>query len=178
MAQIDDRLLDVNQYGVLRIPAGVWLALIFMARHWLMVLVVTVSARRNRDAVQLYGDDFSWWMLALELPALFLLWLCTRRQPDAGRFVRAVWPHARLIAALTAALHIGYVVWFLWNSSYWLPWPELYLASCALIDVAIIYGFYTSDHLRQVFSEFPASPATAPQTASANASSSHPSRPT
>jgi len=155
MAHIDDRMLDVNQHGVLRIPAGVWLAFLFMARHWIVVLVVTVSARRNQEAVRLYGTDFNWWLLLLELPALLLLWLCTRRRPEAGRFVRWLWPHARQLAMATAMLHIGYVAWYLWQSSYWLPWPELYLASCALIDLAIIHALYTSEHLKQVFSEFP-----------------------
>lgn len=158
MAQIDDRMLDVNQHGVLRIPAAVWFALIFMARHWVLVLVVTVSARRNKEAVRLYGDDFSWWLLLLEVPALLLLWLCSQRRPEAGRLVRWFWPHARQLAIATAVLHIGYVAWYLWNSNYWLPWPELYLASSALIDLAIVKSFYGSEHLKQVFSEFPAPP--------------------
>ncbi len=158
MAQIDDRMLDVNQHGVLRIPAAVWLALLFMARHWVLVLVVTVSARRNQEAVRLYGSDFNWWLLLLEVPALLLLWLCTRRRPEAGRFVRMLWPHARQLAMATALLHLGYVAWYLWQSSYWLPWPELYLASSALIDLAIVKSFYDSEHLKQVFREFPAPP--------------------
>ncbi len=161
MAQIDDRMLDVNQYGVLRIPAGVWLALLFLARHWLMGFVVLISSIMNRETLRVLGGDFSWVTLAIELPAVFLLWLCTRRRPEAGRFVRWVWPFARYLAAGTALLHLGYVVWFLWHSSYWLPWPELFLASCALIDVAIITALFTSDHLKQVFSEFPAKVETA-----------------
>lgn len=156
MARIDDRMLDLNRHGVLRIPAAMWLALLFLARHWVLVLVVTVSARRNQEAIRLYGSDFNWWLLLAEAPALLVLWLCSRRRPEAGLVVRWLWPHVRLLASMTALFHIGYVGWYLWQSSYWLPWPELYLASSALIDLAIVGAFHNSGHLKQVFSEFPA----------------------
>lgn len=155
MAQLDERLLDVNQHGVLRIPMGVWLALLFLARHWLITFFVLISSIMNRETMKVLGGDFSWVILAIELPAVFLLWLCTRRRPEAGQFVRAIWPWARHLAAGTALLHLAYVIWFLWSSTYWLPWPELFLASCALIDLVIILSFYRSGHLRQVFLEFP-----------------------
>ena len=70
--------------------------------------------------------------------------------------VRRLWPLARHLGAATAAMHLAYVAWYLWNSSYWLPWPELFLASCALIDIVIITSLYRSAHLQRVFSEFPA----------------------
>lgn len=155
MAQLDERLLDVNEHGVLRIPMGVWLALLFLARHWLITFVVLISSIMNRETMKVLGGDFSWVTLAIELPAVFLLWLCTRRRTEAGQLVRAIWPWARHLAAGTALLHLAYVIWFLSDSTYWLPWPELFLASCALIDLAIIVGLYKSEHLKNVFGEFP-----------------------
>lgn len=156
MARIDERLLDVNQHGVLRIPAEIWLALVFLVRHWVLMLLVTVIARRSKDAYILFGSDFSWVVIAIEVPALLMAALCLRRVPQAGPLVRRLWPWARHLGAATAALHLVYVAWYLWQSSYWLPWPELFLASCALIDLVIIASLFRSPHLRQVFAEFPA----------------------
>jgi len=157
MARIDERLLDVNAHGVLRVPAELWLAVIFLMRHWVLMMVVAVIARRSQEAFTLLGGDFGWAVLAIEVPAFVMALLLVRRRPEAGRLVRTLWPLARYLAALTAVLHIAYVVWYLLQSSYWLPWPELFLASSALIDVAIVAALFRSSHIRQVFEEFPAS---------------------
>ncbi len=156
MAQLDERLLDVNAHGVLRIPAEIWMALVFLARHWVLTLVVTVIARRSKEAYILFGADFSWVVLAIEVPALLMAVLCLRRLPEASALIRRLWPLARYFGAATAVMHLVYVAWYLWNSSYWLPWPELFLASCALIDLAIITSLFRSPHLKRVFAEFPA----------------------
>ena len=94
---------------------------------------VTVIARRSKEAYILFGADFSWVVLAIEVPGLLLAALRLRRVHVAGALVRRLWPLARYLGAATAAMHLIYVAWYLWNSSYWLPWPELFLASCALI---------------------------------------------
>ena len=41
MAQVDERLLDVNAHGVLRIPAEIWLALVFL------ILLGTVASAQD-----------------------------------------------------------------------------------------------------------------------------------
>ena len=87
--------------------------------------------------------------------------------PDVRGLVRRLWPLARYLGAATAAMHLIYVAWYLWNSSYWLPWPELFLASCALIDMVIITSLYRSPHLKRVFAEFPA-PRTESKTSTAS----------
>lgn len=156
MAQIDDRSLDVNEHGVLRIPAELWLSILFLCRHWVLALVVTVSARKSQDSALLLGSDFSWVVLAIELPALFFLALCAQRRPQAGQFVRSLWQYAPWFAHMTIALHLVHVFWYLEQSSYWLPWPELFLVSCSLIDVAIAYALIQPGHLRRVLAEFPA----------------------
>jgi hypothetical protein len=158
MARIDERLLDVNAHGVLRVPAELWVAVVFLMRHWILMMVVAVIARRSKEAYTLLGGDFGWVVLAIEVPAFVMAVLLVRRRPEAGRTVRSLWPLARHLAALTAILHIAYVAWYLLHSSYWLPWPELFLASSALIDVAIVTALFRSPHLKQVFAEFPALP--------------------
>lgn len=155
LTNFDDRYLDVDAHGVLRLPVGLWLALVFLCRHWVLALMVTVSARRVGDTTLLLGSDFTWQVLAIEVPALFMVALCAQRRPDAGGFVRSLWPYSRWFALLTIVGHVGYTVWYLAESPYWLPWPELFLGSCALIDVSIALAFFGRGHLAQVLAEFP-----------------------
>lgn len=155
MAQIDDRSLDVNEHGVLRIPAELWLSILFLCRHWVLALVVTVSSGQSRDTIRLLGESFNWWVLLAELPALLFMALCFLRQPSAGSWVRHLWRHANKLGLLTIVLHLTYVAWFLSESSYWLPWPELFLVSCSLIDLAIGLSLSRSGHIQQVLKEFP-----------------------
>jgi hypothetical protein len=48
-----------------------------------------------------------------------------------------VWQQGRAIIALTALLNLGWTARLLWQSDDWALWPELFLASCVLIDLAI-----------------------------------------
>ncbi len=128
----------------------------FLCRHWVLALLVTVSARKVNDTTLLLGRDFTWQVLAMELPALLLVALCVQRRPEAGGFVRTLWPYAKWLVALTIGCHLAYTAWYLGHSNYWLPWPELFLGSCALIDISIGLALMRPGYLSQVLSEFPA----------------------
>lgn len=154
MAEMDERYLNVNRFGVLRIPGPLWLAMAFLGRHWLL-LIITLASRRAPDAVQLASSSLSAAVLLLELPVLILAYAGFSRHPSAGAASRFIWRHGRAILAATAAINLGLLVWFLWHADVWRR-PELFLASCGLLDLAIVYGIYTSDYIKQVFMEFPA----------------------
>lgn len=156
MGNMDDRYLDVNAYGVLRIPLELWLAMFFLCRHWVLALLVTVSARKVGDTTLLIGRDFTLQVLAIEIPALLLIALCAQRRPEAGKFVRALWPYAKWLAVLTLGGHFGHTGWYLMQSSYWLPWPELFIVSCTLIDVSVGLAISQRGYLSKVLAEFPA----------------------
>lgn len=156
MTKIDDKSLDINQHGVLKISIELWFMLIFLVRHWIFMLFAAASAFANQiDSMRLFGSDFPWITLVIEIPAALALWLCMQRTPNAGVVIRKLWPFVRPLAGTTAVCHMFYLVWYLKQSSYWLPWPELFLASTTLIDFAIIYGLYSSPHLQMVLNEFP-----------------------
>lgn len=158
----DERYLDVDRYGVLRIPANLWMAAAFLARHWILMVAVAVSARRSTSAVLLLGDGgIPWAQLVLELPIVLLVFAGFNRNPQGGACVRFLWRHGRELVLLQVILNIGRTVWLLATSSYWLPWPELFLACCALIDLAILFGMYQGGYFRQLFLEFPAREAQA-----------------
>jgi hypothetical protein len=157
MAAFDERFLDVNAHGVLRIPLELWLAGLVLARGWIVAMFTIASLLSNqKDVVRLLGGDIIWVNMLFGFPALVVLWVFAHRTPDASPRVRWLWPHTRTLLFATAWGNFAYLLWFLWQSRYWAPWPELFMASFFLIDLAICWGIYSSEYLRQVLREFPA----------------------
>ena len=154
MAEFDERYLNVSKHGVLNVPMTLWVGMLFLARHWIL-LIATLASRRSAETIQFAADSLSWLPLMLELPVLILIFAGFSRHPTAGPFLRQVWRFGQHILCLTAAVNIVWVGWLLWQSEVWRRWPELFLASCALLDVAIILGVYRSYYIKQIFAEFP-----------------------
>ena len=155
MAEIDERYLNVSRFGVLNVPLTLWLGMAFLARHWIL-LIATLASRRSAETLQLAAGALSWIPLVLELPVLLLIFAGFSRFPTAGYLLRKVWCYGRYILGFTAAVNIVLVSWLLWQSDVWRRWPELFLASCALLDVAIVLGISRSEYIKQIFAEFPA----------------------
>jgi Protein of unknown function (DUF2919) len=152
----DSAFLDVDRYGVLRVPPAMWLGLAVLARHWVLLLMVGASARRDARSVLLLGDDgLPWLALALEIPALLLMVLAFRRTPTAWVLTRRLWRLGPWFAATTAVANTVWTVQLLMNSDRWRAWPELALASALLLDFAIVAAFTFSPYYRQLFAEFP-----------------------
>lgn len=152
---------QIDRHGVLRVPGLLWVALALLARHWVLLVLIVVSARREGSSVLLLGDGgVPWVALSMEIPIVLLALAAFYRQPSAGTPARMLWRRGREIVALTAALNIAWTVNLLLKSDYWLPWPELFLISCAVLDAAIALSLCTTPYYRQLFSEFPARPAT------------------
>jgi len=145
--------LDLDRHGVLRVPTPLWIGFALLARHWLLVLV---SARASKSTVQLIGDfDQLWPMLIVQAPVLALALAGARRTPEGGGLMRSVWGLGRYIITLTALLNIAWTAHLLWQSDYWNLWPELFLGSCALIDLALVLHAWQSPAMAQLFREFP-----------------------
>lgn len=151
-----DAAFQIDRYGVLRIPALLWLAFALLARHWVLLVGVVVLGRRDPSAWLLFGNEgLPLAMLMLESPILLLAAAAGNRQPEAGKWARLIWRRGPEIVALTALLNLGWTIKLLLASNYWTLWPELFLASCCLLDMAIALGMYTSPYYRQLFEEFP-----------------------
>ncbi|HVZ47060.1 MAG TPA: DUF2919 family protein [Ramlibacter sp.] len=159
MATIDERLLNVDRHGALAVPATLWLVMGWLARYWFVVVFILVSSRRAPETVRVLGGDFSWYMLALELPAILMIMTAGHRSPTASRLWRVLWARGRAILIATAAIHIAATAAALAASSVWRRWPELFLASCSVLDIAVIYALATDGFFRQLFSDFPAPPS-------------------
>jgi hypothetical protein len=155
----DSAFLDVNSHGVLRVPGPLWLGFAVLARYWILMLVVTVSARRSQETLLLLGHDgIPWAWLALQLPIVALMAAGAQRTPTGGAWARWLWRHGRIIVSLTALLNLVWTVRLLWLSDDWALWPELLLSSFVLIDLAIALAMWRDRFFAQLFSEFPTEP--------------------
>jgi hypothetical protein len=153
----DSAFLDVDRHGVLRIPASLWVGFAVMARQWILIVVVLVSAKRSRESVLLLGDGgVPWQWLLMQAPIVILAFAAFYRMPSAGAWARVLWRNGRAIVALTAALNLVWTAWLFYGAETWSRWPELFLASCVLIDLAIALNVLRNPFMRQLFSEFPA----------------------
>lgn len=148
----------VNRYGVLAVPTTLWLGFALLARQWLLLVAVAVSQFRGQtDTSLVLGDGgVPWFALLAQVPMLLLALAAANRMPTAGAWARILWRHGREIVALTAALNLVWTARLLLASDYWNPWPELFLACCSLLDLAIVLAVYTTPYFRQLFAEFPA----------------------
>lgn len=155
---MDNRLLDLNRYGVLNPPASFYWAVAFLLRHWLLLLVVGASSLTGVGGQWTYGA-LSWQVLAAGLPTLVLVYAWTRRIPTAGGGPRRIWSRGALLLALTAVLNIAWAAWTLSGRPYWQPWPDRMIALLALVDAFIAVGCWRSPLYRALFADFPARPA-------------------
>ena len=147
----------VNRHGVLAVPVIFWFALAFLARYWLLLFFVGLASRRDGGASQqlLSGGGVSWSML-LGQSLVFLVLACAwQRHPNGSAWARWTWPRVPVIVALVAALN----AWWIWpvlsQPDNWQWGADLLLASCSLIDTAIVLALYRSPYYRHMFAEFP-----------------------
>jgi hypothetical protein len=155
----DSAYLDVTNHGVLRVPGPLWLGFAVLARYWVLMLVVMVSARKSKESVLLFGHDgVPWAWLALQVPIVLLMLAGAQRTPTSGRWARALWRKGRVIVTLAALLNLAWTTWLLWRSDNWALWPELALACFVLIDLAITLAVWRDKFFAQLFGEFPAPP--------------------
>lgn len=157
-ARMDDRFLDVDDHGVLKAPASLWLCVAFLLRHWVLILFIAVSASRSPETMGWIDADRPWLMPVIELPTLLLVFAWTRRVPTAGWLARTLWRRGRELITAAAGLDLAWAVWFLSVSTPWNPWPERVVLLLALVDALIILVTWRSVVWRQLFREFPAAP--------------------
>lgn len=146
----------VNRHGVLSVPLIFWCALAFLARYWLLLFFVGLASRRDGGASQqLLSGGVSWSMLLGQSLIFFVLACVWQRQPNGAAWARWAWPRVPIILALVALFN----AWWIWpvlsQPDNWQWGADLLLASCSLVDAAIVLALYRSPYYRHMFSEFP-----------------------
>lgn len=152
---MDERLLDVDQYGVLRVPGMFWLGMGVLARYWALMLIMLVSAQQAGTIFEMMGGQVPWLALVGEVFALAAVMAAGSRQPDARMVWRWIWCRAHVLVALTATCNVGWFVYALTQPSWELTRGQLAMAGFALLDVCMAWVFVRSAYFRQLFREFP-----------------------
>lgn len=153
---MDERLLDVDQYGVLRVPGTFWLGMAVLVRYWALMLIMLVSAQQAGAIFEMMGSKVPWLALAGEAFALAALIAAGSRQPEAGAVWRWIWGRAHVCVALTAACNVAWFIYASTQSNWELTRAQLAMAGFALLDVCMAWTFVRSPYFRQLFREFPA----------------------
>lgn len=160
MSNFDERFLDVDNHGVLKISLELWLCMIISIRYWLFVLVGLIYKDLAANIGTDIFDTAFWLVLGCEVCGAFLLYSGFSREPSAGIFTRAAWKRGSLLLTIAATAHLGYMAIRLVQNKYWNIWPELFLTSFGIFDLIVLYVAWQSPHFKQIFNEFPNRPRT------------------
>ena len=142
--------LNINAYGVLKPPLLLWLIMLIETWHLWYFLLLTASGQ-----MRLFGKEFDWVAFAVEVPAMIVWVVLSRRVPKAPKFVRALWHRGRELLTLSAVGNIGIILAGAIQANFWHLDSEWVSVGVALLHVWVIARLWMTPIIRQVFSEFP-----------------------
>jgi hypothetical protein len=152
------RLYPAGYYDdnlVLRVPALLWLILLYLVRHWLFLLLSFLP--RVGDAMGYLRDIVEPLFLIADLFAAPVLYVALRRRPGSPRWMRWIWLRGRLLLGASALTYVC-----LWVVSFGIEqrWHFAALKGPLLVslafDLLVLFVLYTSPLIRDVFRDFPA----------------------
>lgn len=140
----------------LKPPALLWAAAAFLSRGALLPLLAGLGHYAHVDTEAMVMMR-SLWRADELVPAVFalpVLFSILRRTPRAGRAVRWIWHHGRVLLALGAASDIGSALYSLtrydvFNDEAWVT-----LSTCA-VDVYFVLYVLLARRIRDTFADFP-----------------------
>lgn len=145
---------DFNDQGELKTPAGLILALIFLARHLLFLLLAGLSEFMSR------GGDFQVaslglppvWALIYDIPLIAFLLLVLRKDklPDSGVLRRILYRGAPLLLGL-AVLQLVLSIFLELGD---LRHPGLKHMADTVLMVMCIFYLASNDRIRRFFKEY------------------------
>ena len=146
---------DYNDELVLKIPFNLWFYIVYLARHFLFVVIVAVSMRFTPSVKNLMPSDGLDLILSVfsSVPALLVLIAALNRTRQAGSWVRWIWAMGwrLLLASVTIDLFLA-LIYRLKDLANMDLMQLLFLA----FDVSAVAFLLTSKRTRDTFSEFPA----------------------
>ena len=149
-----------NQHDVLKPHWGFWLTSLFLLRHLIGFVLVSMSGRGGRVGVSKEAIDLGDVMSLIEpiymiadTPALLLLYAVGARVPKAGAAVRGIWNAGRWLILASVGIYLTlFVVTHGTNLETFGPatWTSLLLS-------ALVASFaFGSRYMKDLFSQFPA----------------------
>lgn len=152
---MDERLLNVNEHGVLAVDAGAVMLMLAAARHSILLLITLMTGLSAALLDVIAPDAFAASLVLLDSLALAVALAAARRTASAGIIVRRVWAHGRVLLLTGAIAHGALFLHVMF--AYGLPEGRLGLIWCLLtvLDIACIASL-RAPYFTQLFSEMPA----------------------
>ncbi|OFW02690.1 MAG: hypothetical protein A3G20_05375 [Acidobacteria bacterium RIFCSPLOWO2_12_FULL_59_11] len=102
---------DFTPKGALRAHFPLWLAWLFLTRHYWLALGALMS--KSPEIMKLLAEDYPHlsWLLAAEAPVLAVILANFWRTPEGGRLARVVWSAARPIMVACALVSVTLALW-------------------------------------------------------------------
>ncbi len=153
-----------NQYDVLKPHWGFWLTILFLSRHVIGFILVSMSGRGGgRVGVEKEAIDLGGVMSLIEpiymiadVPALVLLYALGARLPKSGAVVRWLWDAGRWLILASVAIYLALFV--LKRGFDVETFGPATWVSLALSAVVVTYAL-GSKFLKDLFGQFPAADA-------------------
>ena len=150
-------LTEYTDDGVLKVPVTLWIAIVYLCRQPVIVLVVGISSFvASRRGVNfsgldaLSGDPL---IMLASVPALCVLAAGLRRAPATGEWARWIWRRGRLLLALSILADL--VVHYLEAPSRVVQVSLLDFAP-AIVDLYLLVYLARSTRAADTFRGFPA----------------------
>lgn len=150
---------DYNHQDVLRLPAWVGLAMVYLNKYLILFIIPFVPRMRVGNDLNFLQEvaflRFDVGLILAGLPALAVLVATIRRVPTAGRLPQWIWHQGRPLLTISAlgelALLMVYVL--LERREF-----DSMLAAFAYVDLMIVFFLWRSRRVVDAFREFPRPP--------------------
>ena len=159
------RARDIIKYGLecydkhacLKPSIFLIVAMVFACREYLLPLVVLLgSMKGNSFDIDFLLEEHHTLALALELPALLVIYAMIRRVPAGDRVARWAWKWGRALLALAVFLDIWLVVSFSELSMRHVTDEDLLTLARVVMDALIVGYLALSTRVKDTFADFPA----------------------
>ncbi|MCK4951000.1 MAG: DUF2919 family protein [Gammaproteobacteria bacterium] len=138
----------------LKLNPGLWLVIIFLLRPYIIAIFSLVNMSDRMSLIRMVGPGTGMTISTImAFPAIMVIYAWIKRTPDASARVRWIWRHGRELLAASALLTIIYIL------AIQLFFKTIKLNLIGVLPIVIcpviLYYLYKSQHVRDIFSDFP-----------------------
>jgi len=143
-----------DEHVVLKIPPLLWLAMLFLVRHSVLLLLTFLP--RTGETMTYLRDFVDPLFLFADLPAGIVLFAAARRKPGMPGWICALWRHGRLLLATSSLLYLLLLMASLVFSARPLRLAVNEALILSLLSNLVILAYLARAPLvRDVFAQFP-----------------------
>ena len=140
----------------LKLNLELWAIIIFLLRPYVIAVFSLVNRSDKMGLIHMFGTGSGMTIsLIVSIPAILVVYAWIKRAPGASSRTQWIWQNGRGLLATSTSLTIVYilVIQFFFTSN------KLDTIGTApiLICPVILYYLYKSQHVRDIFSDFPES---------------------